>query len=219
MVIDKDVPLELMGPLGCGLQTGAGAVLNEIRPEAGTSLVVFGVGAVGSAAIMAAKIAGCTTVVAVDIHDSRLNLARDIGATHTINSSSSDAVEEIKKITEGEGVNYAVDTTAIPGVTKQAAEALGIRGTLVMVGAAAPGTEVSFEVGMSLVKGWTFKTVVQGSSIPQEFIPRLVKLWKQGRFPFEKLINFYSIDEINQGFEDSKSGAVIKPIVKLKRDS
>lgn len=216
VVIDKDVPLELMGPLGCGLQTGAGAVLNEIRPEAGSSLVVFGVGAVGSAAIMAAKIAGCTTVIAVDIHDSRLDLATEIGATHTVNSMTSDAVEKIKEITEGDGVNYAVDTTAIPSVAKQAAEALGIRGTLVMVGAAAPGTEVPFEVGMSLVKGWTFKTVVQGSSIPQDFIPRLVSLWKQGRFPFDKLVKFYSIDEINQGFEDSKSGAVIKPIVRLR---
>jgi aryl-alcohol dehydrogenase len=84
------------------------------------------------------------------------------------------------------------------------------------VGAAAPGTEVPFEVGASLVKGWTFKTVVQGSSIPQEFIPRLVKLWKQGRFPFEKLIKFYSLDDINQGFEDSKKGAVIKPVVRLR---
>ncbi len=216
VVIDKDVPLEMMGPLGCGFQTGAGAVLNEIRPEAGTSLVVFGVGAVGSAAIMAAKVAGCTTVIAVDIHDSRLELAREIGATHTVNSSGLDAVEEIKKITEGDGAKYAVDTTAIPQVTKQAAEVLGIRGTLVMVGAAAPGTEVPFEVGLSLVKGWTFKTVVQGSAIPQEFIPRLVSLWKQGRFPFDKLVKFYSIYEINKGFEDSKSGSVIKPIVKLK---
>ncbi len=219
VVIDKDVPLELMGPLGCGLQTGAGAVLNELKPEAGTSLVVFGVGAVGSAAIMAAKIAGCTTVIAVDIHDSRLSLAREIGATHTINSKGSDVVDEINKITEGEGIHSALDTTAIPGVIKQAAEALGIRGTLVLVGAAAPGTEVPFEVGKSLVKGWTFKTVVQGSSIPQEFIPRLVHLWKQGRFPFEKLVKFYSLDEINKGFEDSKNGSVIKPIVRLRSDS
>ncbi|MGP5327552.1 NAD(P)-dependent alcohol dehydrogenase [Halomonas sp. TG39a] len=216
VVIDKDVPLELMGPLGCGLQTGAGAVLNEIKPEAGSSLVVFGVGAVGSAAIMAAKVAGCTTVIAVDIHDSRLELALEIGATHAINSSSRDVAEEIKTITDGEGVQYAVDTTAIPAVTKKAAETLGIRGVLVLVGAAAPGTEVPFEVGASLVKGWTFKTVVQGSSIPQEFIPRLVKLWKQGRFPFEKLIKFYSLDDINQGFEDSKKGAVIKPVVRLR---
>ncbi|PWW30119.1 NAD(P)-dependent alcohol dehydrogenase [Chromohalobacter israelensis] len=218
VVIDKDVPLELMGPLGCGVQTGAGAVLNEIKPEAGSSLVVFGVGAVGSAAIMAAKIAGCTTVIAVDIHDTRLELAREIGATNTINTSHYDAVEEIKKITDGAGANYAVDTTAVPEVTKQAAEVLGIRGTLVMVGAAAPGTEVPFEVGSSLIKGWSFKTVVQGSSVPQEFIPRLVALWKQGRFPFDRLVKFYSLDEINIGFEDSKSGAVIKPILRIKRD-
>ena len=215
VVIDREVPLELMGPLGCGLQTGAGAVLNELRPEPGTSLVVFGTGAVGSAAIMAARVAGCTTIVAVDLHDSRLELAADLGATHTINGRTTDAVEELRRITDGRGVNYAVDTTAVPAVLRQAADSLGIRGTLVLVGAAAPGTEVPFEIGGSLVKGWTFKTVVQGSSVPQVFIPRLVELWKQGRFPFDKLVRHYALSDINRGFEDSENGSVIKPIVKL----
>ena len=100
-------------------------------------------------------------------------------------------------------------------VLRQAAESLGIRGTLVLVGAAAPGTDVSFEIGGSLIKGWTFKTVVQGSAVPQVFIPRLVELWKQGRFPFDRLISHYALADIDKGFEDSKTGSVIKPIVKL----
>lgn len=211
--VESDVPLELLGPLGCGLNTGAGTVLNELRPSPGSSLAVFGTGAVGSAAIMAARIAGCTTVIAVDVHDSRLELARELGATDTINSASEDVGVRIAEITRDKGLDFAVDTTGIPAVLRTAAESLGIRGTVALVGAAAPGTEVDFEIGGSLVKGWTFKTVIQGSSVPQVFIPRLIELWKQGSFPFDKLIKKYTFDEINQGFDDSKKGSTIKPVV------
>ncbi|NLD78036.1 MAG: NAD(P)-dependent alcohol dehydrogenase [Acidimicrobiales bacterium] len=213
IVVDKDAPLELLGPLGCGLNTGAGAVLNEMRPQPGTSIAVFGTGAVGFGALMAAAAASCTTIVGVDIHDSRLELARELGATHTVNSKTQNLHEELDRITGGQGLNFALDTTAVPAVISSAAEALGKRGELVAVGAAAPGTEVSFEVGNSLLKGWTFKTVIEGSSVPQLFIPRLVELWKQGRFPFDKLVQTYSLDDINQGFEDSASGSVIKPVL------
>lgn len=213
VVVDKDAPLELLGPLGCGLNTGAGAVLNEMRPEAGTSIAIFGTGAVGCAGLMAAAVASCTTIIGVDIHDARLDLARELGATHTINSANQDVAAEIERITGGRGLNYALDTTAIPAVMQQAAEALGKRGELVAVGAAAPGTEVPFEVGNSLLKGWTFKTVIEGSAVPQVFIPRLVELWKQGKFPFDKLIKTYAHSDVNQGFDDSESGAVIKPVI------
>jgi aryl-alcohol dehydrogenase len=211
--VDKDVALEHLGPLGCGINTGAGTVLNELRPEAGSSIVVFGTGAVGSAAIMAARVAECSTIIAVDIHDSRLELARELGATHVINSGREDIAAALTAITAGEGVQYAVDTTARPEVLRAAADGLGIRGTLALVGAARPGTEVSFEIGSSLVKGWTFTTVVQGSSVPQVFIPLLIDLWRTGRFPFEKLTRNYTLQQINEGFEDSKAGRTIKPVI------
>ncbi|MGY1840211.1 MULTISPECIES: NAD(P)-dependent alcohol dehydrogenase [unclassified Modestobacter] len=215
--VDHDAPLEHLGPLGCGLNTGAGTVLNELRPPAGSSLIVFGTGAVGSAAIMAAVVAGCTTIIAVDVVDSRLELAKELGATHVINTKHDDLAATITEITGGSGVDYAVDTTARPELLTQAAAALGIRGTLALVGAARPGTEVAFEIGQSLVKGWTFKTVVQGSSVPQTFIPHLIDLWRQGRFPFEKLTRDYALEDINQGFADSRSGQVIKPVVVFGR--
>ncbi|MDQ7993538.1 MAG: NAD(P)-dependent alcohol dehydrogenase [Propionicimonas sp.] len=211
--VDPDVPLEHLGPLGCGINTGAGTVLNELRPPAGSSLVVFGTGAVGAAAIMAAVVAGCTTIIAVDIVDSRLELARELGATHTINSQGADIVAELKAITAGDGVNYAIDTTARPELLRAAADALAVRGTLVLVGAAPSGREVPFEIGDSLIKGWTFKTVVQGSSVPQVFIPHLIDLWRAGRFPFEKLIGEYSLDQINTAFEDSRAGTTVKPVI------
>ena len=211
--IDPDVPLEIVAPLGCGIQTGAGTVLNELKPEVNSTLVVLGTGAVGSGAIMAGRVASCEKVIAVDIHNSRLELARELGATHTINTKDVDLTEEILRITGGRGADYIVDTTARPELLRQAADSLGLRGTLVLVGAAAPGTEVSFEIGLSLVKGWTFKTVVQGSSVPQVFIPKLISLWREGKFPMEKLMKNYSLDDINQGFADSASGVTIKPVV------
>jgi len=211
--VGPEAPLEVLAPLGCGMQTGAGSVLNELRPPAGSSIAVTGSGAVGLAAIMAARVAGCTTIVAIDLHDNRLELAKELGATHTINSGRDDLAEALSTITGGKGVNYILDTTAVPGVLAKAAEALSIRGTLALVGAAAPGTAVPFEIGASLVKGWTFKTIIQGSSVPQRFIPTLVELWEQGRFPFDKLIRTYKLDDINTAFADSESGAVVKPVV------
>jgi aryl-alcohol dehydrogenase len=210
--VDSDLPLETMAPLGCGLQTGAGSVLNEIRPAAGSSFAAIGTGAVGMAALMAARIAGCTTVVAVDRHRSRLDLARELGATHTVDTTEVDLTEALTGIT-GHGIDAILDTTAVPQLLVAAAEALAIRGTLALVGAAAPGTEAPFEVGGSLVKGWTFKTIVQGSSVPQVFIPRLIALWRQGRFPFDRLIETYPLDQINEAFADSESGKTIKPVL------
>jgi aryl-alcohol dehydrogenase len=211
--VDPTVPLEHLGPLGCGLNTGAGTVLNELQPPIGSSLAVFGVGAVGDAAIMAARVAECRIVVAIDIHDSRLDLARELGATHTINSATEDVAARLQEISGGTGIDYVVDTTGRPELLRQAADAIAIRGTVALVGAAKPGTEAVFEIGSSLVKGWTFKTVVQGSSVPQVFIPRMIQLWQEGRFPFERLVRNYTLDEINQGFADSKSGETVKPVI------
>jgi aryl-alcohol dehydrogenase len=211
--VDSSVPLEVVAPLGCGIQTGAGAVLNELKPALNSTLVVIGTGAVGSGAIMAGAVAGCARIIAVDIHSSRLDLAKELGATDVINTKELDLTEEVLRLTDGRGADCVVDTTARPELLRKAADALALRGTLALVGAAKPGTEVSFEIGLSLVKGWTFKTVIQGSSVPQVFIPKLIELWKDGRFPMDKLMRNYSLDEINQGFEDSANGTVIKPVI------
>jgi aryl-alcohol dehydrogenase len=211
--VPKSAPLEVLAPLGCGLQTGSGSVLNELRPPAGSSIAVTGTGAVGLAAVMAARVIGCTTIIAVDLHERRLELARELGATHAVKASDGPLEEALLAATGGRGVNYVLDTTAMPGVLTAAAQALAIRGTLALVGAAAPGTVAPFEIGLSLVKGWTFKTIIQGSSVPQQFIPRLIDLWGQGRFPFDKLIRNYKLEDINLAFGDSASGETVKPVV------
>ena len=211
--VDGDLPLELLGPLGCGLQTGAGAVINSLDVRPGSSIAVFGTGAVGCAALMAAAAVGATTIVAVDVVDSRLATATELGATHTINSRTTDVAAEIERITAGRGLDYALDTTGIPAVLRQAADLLGTGGTVALVGAPAPGTEVSFEVGGSLLKGWRFRTIIEGDSVPQVFIPQLIRLWQQGKFPIEKLTQTFAFAEINEAFEASACGEVIKPIL------
>ncbi len=175
--------------------------------------MVFGTGAVGFGALMAAAASSCRTVIGVDVHDGRLELARELGATHTVDSATQDVKAELTAITGGRGVDFAVDTTAAPEVLRSAADALGTRGMLVAVGVAAPGTEVTFEIGTSLMKGWTFKTVIEGSAVPQLFIPQLVELWRRGRFPFDRLVRTYPLEQIEQAFADSASGAVIKPVI------
>jgi aryl-alcohol dehydrogenase len=187
IVVDRDLPLDKIAFLGCGMQTGAGSILNELRPPAGSSIAIAGTGAVGHAAVMAARASGCTTIIAIDRHKNRVDLAQELGATHGVHGQAEDATEELLRLTNGRGVDYLLNTTDSPAAHGSLAGALAIRGSLATVAAMTPGTEATFEVGGSLLKGWNFRTIVQGSSVPQQMVPRLIELWKQGRFPIDRL--------------------------------
>lgn len=211
--VDKDVDLALLGPLGCGIQTGSGTVLNKLKPNFGESIVIFGAGAVGLSAVMAAKIVGCKHIIAVDVHDSRLALAKELGATLVLNGKEVDVVKEIKEATKG-GSHYAIDTTGVPAVVKQGLKGLRPLGQLAIVGVTG---EMNLDVHTDLMaEGKTMVGVIEGDSIPQLFIPQLVDYYKNGLFPFDKLVEFYEFDQINEAFEDSKTGKTIKPILKIK---
>lgn len=209
--IPKDVPLELMGPLGCGIQTGSGAVINSLAPKAGSSIAIFGAGAVGLSAVMAAKIVGCTAIIAVDINDGRLDLARELGATHCINGAKADAVKEIRAITDG-GAQYSLECTSVPRVFRQAVECLRIPGTCGLIGAAALGVEVTLEMA-TILFGRKIQGIMQGDCVPDVFVPRLIEFWRAGLFPFDKLTRLYDISEINEAVHAAESGAVVKPII------
>jgi aryl-alcohol dehydrogenase len=212
--VRNDVPLELLGPLGCGVQTGAGSVLNTLRPEAGTSLAVFGAGPVGLSAVMAARVAGCTTIIAVDLKSNRLELAKELGATHTINAAEQNPVEAIQKIIPG-GVNYSLETTAVPRVFRQAVDALTVKGVCGFVGVAPGGTEASVDLSTLLAFGRTILGIVEGDSVADVFIPRLIELYLQGRFPFDRLITFYPFNQINQAVQDSEQGTALKAVLRM----
>jgi aryl-alcohol dehydrogenase len=175
----SDLPLEPLGPLGCGIQTGAGAVMNALNVRPGTSFAAFGAGAVGCSAIMAARAVGATTIVAIDIVPSRLEMAKELGATHAINSKQTNPVEAIRDITGG-GVDYSLDTSGNPRVLHQAIEALGSLGTCGIVGAEPVGTEVSFDMNTLMIQGKGIRGILEGESVPDIFIPQLIDLNAQG---------------------------------------
>lgn len=212
--VPREAPLELLGPLGCGIQTGAGAVINALKVNPGASFAAFGGGAVGLSAVMAARVTGATTIIAVDVVPSRLELARELGATHTVNSRETDPVATVRKISGG-GVEYALESSGRPQVLRQAIDALAIRGTCGIVGAPALGTEASFDVNGVMTTGKRILGIIEGDSIPDLFIPALVELYMQGRFPFDKLVKFYPLDRINEAAEDSEKGITIKPIIRV----
>lgn len=214
--VDDDVDLDLAGVLACGITTGAGAILNTAQPAPGESIVIYGVGAVGLAAVMAAKNTPATTIIAVDLHQSRLELAKKYGATHTINSSGAAegaVLEEIRELTGG-AADYAVDCTGVIKVIEEAGDAVGMLGTLILIGGAPAGARFSLDHTTAL---WGKHVVgtLGGSSTSQDLIPALLKLNKLGRFPFDELIKVYEFGELDQAIEDSKSGATIKPVLKV----
>ena len=212
--VHNDAPIEHVCALACGGQTGAGAVLNVMRPRPGQSFAVFGVGSVGLSALMAAKIAGCDPIIAIDVHGHRLALARELGATYIIDHSNrTDVVGDIRKIT-GLGARYTVETSALPSVFREAVDCLMPAGTCVLLGSARKGTEVSFETPF-LQNGRTVRGVIQGDSVPKEFIPLLVTHIMTGHFPIDRLITFYPLAEINRAAAESSAGKAIKPVLRM----
>eukprot|EP00743_Colponemidia_sp_Colp-15_P004552 GILK01004906.1.p1 GENE.GILK01004906.1~~GILK01004906.1.p1 ORF type:complete len:402 (+),score=34.05 GILK01004906.1:83-1207(+) len=212
--VSKDLPLATLAPLGCGVQTGAGAVLNTLKVSAGSTFAVFGCGAVGLSAIMAAKVAGATNIVAVDLHPSRLTLAKELGAHHSVVGNSSNLMEQLKELTSG-GLDFSLDTTGNPKILKIAFESLRTLGVCALVGGSPPGSQVSLDM-LSVLLGRTLRGIIQGDSVSQTFLPQLIDLYRQGRFPFDRLVTFYdSLNDINRAVEDSESGKVIKPVIRV----
>lgn len=212
--VRKDAPLDHLGAMACGVQTGAGAVFNAMKPAEGDSLAIFGVGGVGLSALMAARLSGCDPIIAIDVEDSRLTLARELGATHALNHSGrDDIVAAIRQIT-GHGARFSIDTSAKPAILREAVEALMPLGTCILLGSARPGTDVSIEMPF-LQDGRAVRGVIQGWSEPQIFLPRLVDLMMEGKFPADRLMTFYPLAEINQAAEDATTGKTIKPVLRM----
>jgi len=210
--VPKDVPLELLGPLGCGVLTGAGSVSRVLRVAEGSSTAVFGAGTVGLSAVMAAVAAGADRVIAVDLHRSRLDLALELGATdvvHAAGLSSTEIAERVVKLSEG-GTHTALDTTGSLPVVAAGVAALRTRGTLGMVSAVKGDIVVS---GDALATGKTVTGILAGDAVPRMLIPELIDLWRAGHLPFDRLIRTYPIGDINQAEADMASGLTIKPVL------
>ena len=219
--VDKSLPLALLAPLGCGVQTGAGTVFNTLQVKQDSSLAVFGCGCVGLSAIMAAKVAGAKTIAAIDINPSRLEVALELGATHAITPADYvdgiSLVEQLKSLGKVSGYSYAIDTTGVPTVLRQAFECCGPLGITAMIAPGVPGTEVSVQM-LDLLPGKSLRGVIQGDAMSKNFIPKLIELWQAGVFPFDKLITrFKGLDSLESAARAMNSGEVIKPLIMLDK--
>lgn len=187
--------------------------MNALQPRPGASIAVFGVGPVGMSAILAAAVCGCTTIIAVDINADRLEKAKEMGATHVLNAQEVNPVEAIRDMTGG-GVEFSLECVGNPRVLRQAVDVLPRLGVCGLLGVVPPGTEVALDMDL-LMNGRAVKGILGGDAIPDLFIPRLIELYRQGRFPFDRLITFYPFDEINRAVRDMEKGQVIKPVLRL----
>jgi aryl-alcohol dehydrogenase len=214
--IRKDVPLNLMGPLGCGIQTGAGTVMNGMKAHPGSSIAVLGTGSVGLASVLGAAVCGCTTIIAIDLMPSRLEVGMSLGATHAINTKNDPDLAKAIRAIVPMGVNYIVDAAGVPSLVTAAFGALANRGILGLV-AVPPSPDKNLEVPWlpGLLQGHVVQGFIEGHGIPKIFIPQLVDLYAQGRFPFDKMITLYPFAKINDAVEDQLTGRVIKPVLEL----
>lgn len=210
--VDPSLPLELLAPLGCGIQTGMGTVLNVLKPQAGTAIAVFGVGAVGMASIIAAKIVGCGPIIAVDLVHDRLEAARSFGATHVIDGRSADIALQIKAIT-GKGAHFSIDTTGHPPVIAEATDCLRKLGVGAHLAAPPRGTQYCIPSHVLSGAGLTWRGVVEGDSDIQTFIPEMVRYFRAGQLPLDRMVTTYPLSSINQAIADSETGKVLKAVL------
>ena len=213
--VDADLPIELLGPLGCGIQTGAGAVLNALRVRPGSSIAVIGAGAVGLSAVMAAIIAGAAVIAAIDINPARVELARSFGATHAFLATAGTMQDHAVAVGRPSGFDYIVDTTGLAEVCNAAIPALANRGELALVGAYAPGATIAADATLLMSGGRVVRGVVEGSADPALFIPQLIGHYRAGRFPFDRLIEFFDFADIGAAIAAGETGKVIKPVLRL----
>lgn len=207
--VEKSLPLELLAPLGCSVQAGAGAVLRALRVPAGASVLITGTGAVGLSAVLAARVAGAATVIAVDLHAARLDLAREFGATHALDGADGNLAEQIQKIT-GRGAAYALDTTGEPSVISTGLDSMAGGGVMALIGA----QRGELPVGSLLMERMlTLRGAPAGDAVPQQLIPQLTELWQQGRFPFDRMISTFPLSELDAAERAAAAGEVVKPVL------
>jgi aryl-alcohol dehydrogenase len=209
VVVDKSVDLTKVAPYGCGFQTGAGTVLNVLEPGPADSLVVYGVGAVGLAALAAARHLGVGTLVAVDPMPTRRAEAERFGAI-VLDPAEVPVVDRVRELTGG-GASYAIDTTALSEVVKQAQQSLRMRGTLVALGLGAE--EYALDAIDLLQNGKVVRSSIEGDADPQEMVPRLIAMNRAGDFDVDHLIATYPFTEINTAVADVLAGKVVKPVL------
>lgn len=215
VIVPDDIPLEIIGPLGCGIQTGAGGVMRSLACPAGSTLLVTGGGPVGLSAVMGGKIQGCATIILVEPHEARRKLALEFGATHVIDPKAEPNLAAAVRAILPIGVDYAFDTTGVPAVQAAVMNALAPKGVFGIVGVAPPGTPLPGEVNTAMTFGHTVKGIIEGDSDPDTFLPELMQHWREGRLPFDRMIKVFPFDQINEAIAAQHHGDCIKVVLAM----
>jgi len=212
--VDPAAPATVAGLLGCGVMAGIGAAINTGGVSRGDSVAVFGCGGVGNAAIVGSRLAGATTIIGVDIDDRKLEWARDFGATHTINSRTTDPVEQIRALTGGFGVDVAIEAVGLPQVYQQAFYARDLAGTVVLVGVPSPQARLELPMLEVFSRGGALKSSWYGDCLPERDFPTLVSLFLQGRLPLDKFVSeTIGLEDVESAFDRMTQGAVLRSVV------
>ncbi|OLN87862.1 Aryl-alcohol dehydrogenase 1 [Colletotrichum chlorophyti] len=208
--------LRVLAPLGCGLQTGSGTVINVAKAGPKDCVTIAGMGGVGLAAVIAAKNSGCKAIVGIDRLESRLELAKALGATHVINTTGLDmsqVTDKIKEATEGLGSTVSIDTSAYPPLLEAQVQGTRYLGKIIQVGTGMPDAHLSIHMQSFMVSGKQYFGAVQGHVNTAEYIPQMVKWWRDGIFPVEKLVQVFEHADFASAVEAMKRGDVVKPII------
>jgi aryl-alcohol dehydrogenase len=212
-IVSESADWATLAPLGCGIQTGAGSILNVLCPQPGSTVAIYGAGAVGLAGVLAAQLTAAGQVIVVDRIPGRLALAASIGATATVEAGRGPVAEAILELTDGRGADVALEATGSTDVLRTAVDALAVGGRCGVVGAPPVGSEVALDVTAMLVRNPSIIGINQGLSVPQQLIPALVALHDRGRFPLDRLITAFPFDAINDAAAAALAGAAVKPVL------
>jgi aryl-alcohol dehydrogenase len=209
---ETELPDHVLAPLGCGVITGAGAVWNALMVTPGSTIAVFGAGAVGLSAVMAAAAAGAVRIIVTDTHPCRLDLAARLGATDVFDATTAAGAETVKELTGGRGVDFSVESSGSPDVMSEAVAALAPLGRAAILGVASNGAELRTNA-LALLEGRTVTGSIVGHQAPAVLIPRVLALHDKGLFPLEAMIRTYALDDIATAVNDARSGTTVKPVL------
>jgi Zn-dependent alcohol dehydrogenase len=216
-LVESREDLALLSPLGCGVQTGSGAIINAASAGPKDRVAVIGLGGVGLSAVMGARIVECTQIIGIDQHQSRLELAKELGATHVIRvdpgADLSDVTEAVKSVTGGLGTNITLDTTGVPALIAEGVKMTAFKGKVLQVGTAPETGTLTIPIHEFMVSGKQFVGVVEGDVVPREYIPKLIARMKEGKLPLEKIVKFYQAEDFEGAIRDMQSGQTVKPVI------
>jgi S-(hydroxymethyl)mycothiol dehydrogenase len=212
--VNPEAGPEVAGLVGCGIMAGLGAAINSGRVSRGDSVAIIGCGGVGDAAIAGSLLAGAQIIIAVDIDDRKLEWARDFGATHLINSSQTDPVEAIRDLTDGNGVNVAIEAVGNPVTYEQAFYARDHAGTVVLVGVPSPDMKIELPLLEIFGRGGSLKSSWYGDCLPSRDFPMYIDLYLQGRLPLDTFVSeTIELDQVEEAFAKMERGEVLRSVV------